>query len=169
VDLFDLPVEHRVHGTSLVPLLTYTAEAVRLWALVGFWGREVHLVDERHKYARGPAGQNFPLSMWSNRWSTMPAGLSHLRLPRPDQRAWLDRMPGTKVPVIRQPFEPGDMLPYWALTRFTGNHLYDLANDPAEDENRAGEQLEAELADKLRQALMSIEAPQDQFARLGLE
>ena len=62
-----------------------------------------------------PAGENFPLSMWSNRWSTMPAGHAHLRLPRPDERAWLDRMPGTKVPVIRQPFEPGDMIPYWAM------------------------------------------------------
>jgi hypothetical protein len=98
----------------------------------------------------------------------MPAGHAHLRLPKPDGRAWLDRMPGTKVPVIRQPFEPGDMVPYWAMTRFTGNHAFDLRNDPSEDENRAGEPLEADLADKLRQALVSVEAPADQLARLGL-
>ncbi len=168
VDMFDLEVEHRVHGESLVPLVTGTAAEVRDWALIGVWGREVHLVDQRHKYARAPENGNFPISMWSNRWSTMPAGLTHARLPRPDDRAWLDRMPGTKVPVIRQPFEPGDMLPYWAGARFTGNYLYDLASDPAEDENRAGEQVERELADKLRQALLSVEAPDDQLARLGL-
>ena len=60
------------------------------------------------------------------------------------------------------------MLPYWAGARFTGNYLYNLASDPAEDENRAGEQVERELADKLRQALLSLEAPDDQLARLGL-
>ena len=168
VDLFGLEVEQRTHGASIVPLIEATASSVRDWALLGVWGREVHLVDERHKYARGPAGENFPLSMWSNRWSTMPTGQASVRLPKPDERAWLDRMPGTKVPVIRQPFEPGDMVPYWALTRFSGNHAYDLRADPAEDENRAGEPLEADLADKLRQALIAVEAPADQFARLGL-
>ena len=109
--------------------------------------------------------------MWSNRWSTMPVhhGMPELRLPAPPTSApALDRMPGTKIPVIRQPFRAGDLLPFWAYGRFTGNHLYDLKDDPAEDENRAGEQREAESADRLRQALKEIEAPEDQLARLGL-
>jgi len=70
--------------------------------------------------------------------------------------------------VIRQPFQPGDMLPFWAYTRFTGNHLYRPDNDPGEDENLAGSKLENEKADKLRQALLAVEAPDDQLARLGL-
>ena len=37
-----------------------------------------------------------------------------------------------------------------------------------EDENRAGERPEREMADKLRQALIELEAPSDQFERLGL-
>jgi hypothetical protein len=98
----------------------------------------------------------------------MPAGPAHLRMPRPDDRAWLDRMPGSKVPVIRQPFQPGDLLPYWAATRFSGNHLYNLENDPDEAENRAGERAEREAADKLREALKAVEAPDDQFVRLGM-
>ena len=98
----------------------------------------------------------------------MPAGPTHVRLPRPDERAWLDRMPGSQVPVIRQPFAAGDLLPFWASTRFSGNHLYDLANDPGEEENRAGERVEEEMADKLRQALLAVEAPEDQFERLGM-
>lgn len=47
-------------------------------------------------------------------------------------------MPGSKIPVIRQPFREGDMLPYWALGDFRGNELYDLAADPDEDRNLAG-------------------------------
>lgn len=54
------------------------------------------------------------------------------------------------------------------MGRFSGNHLYDLANDPTEDENRAGEHAEREAADKLREALKQVEAPEDQFARLGM-
>jgi hypothetical protein len=91
-----------------------------------------------------------------------------IRLPLPDDRAYLDRMPGSKVPVIRQPFVAGDMLPFWAYGDFSGNHLYDLRNDPNENENRAGDKRERESADKLREALKQIEAPDDQFARLGL-
>jgi hypothetical protein len=130
----------------------------------------VHLIDERFKYARAPEGQNSPLSMWSNRWSSMPVNhaVPGYKFPVPDERAVLDRMPGSDIPVIRQPFTTGDRLPFWAMTRFTGNHLYDLHNDPVETENRRGEAVERDLADKLRQALQSLEAPGDQMERLGL-
>jgi hypothetical protein len=77
-------------------------------------------------------------------------------------------MPGTKVPVIRQPFVAGDLLPYWAMGPFSGNHLYDLQNDPKEDENSAGEKRESEHAYRLRQALIALEAPADHLERLGL-
>lgn len=169
LDFFGVTTEHRTHGASLLPVLEGQADSIREYLLTGTWGREVHLVDERYKYARAPKdGVNYPMSLWSNRWSTMPAGPMKLRLPMPDRRAWLDRMPGAKVPVIRQPFEPGDMLPYWANAKFTGNLAFDLEQDPGEDENRAGEKVEKELADKLRQALLKIEAPGDQLVRLGM-
>ena len=86
----------------------------------------------------------------------------------PDGRAFLDRMPGSQIPVIRQPFVQGDLLPFWARGPFSGNHLYDLYNDPSEDENRAGERGEREAADRMRSALIDIEAPDDQLTRLGL-
>ena len=92
-----------------------------------------------------------------------------LRLPPPDERAYLDRMPGSTVPVIRQPYREGDLLPYWALGPFSGNHLYDLYNDPNEDNNLAGSKREKDHADRLRQALKEIEVPGDQLTRLGLD
>jgi hypothetical protein len=95
------------------------------------------------------------------------AGMHKLRLPRPDERAYLDRMPGTRIPVIRQPFRVGDLLPFWAMGQFSGNHLYDLHNDPLEDENLAGSKREKDVADLLFQALREVEAPDDQFVRLG--
>ena len=62
-----------------------------------------------------------------------------LRLPRPDRRAALAFMPGSDVPVIRQPFGPGDLLPFWAYGVETDHHLlHDLDADPWQTENRAG-------------------------------
>jgi arylsulfatase A-like enzyme len=167
--VFDVQPRHRTHGRSLIPLIRGETQSVRDYVLCGWWGREVHLIDGTWKYARGPAGANAPLSMWSNRWSTMPVPrLPKLGLPRPDARAFLDFMPGSSVPVIRQPFSEGDFLPFWALGHFSGNHLYKLADDPREEHDLVGSPVEGELADKLRQALKDIEAPDDQFVRLGL-
>src|SRR5204863_507516 len=81
-----------------------------------------------------------------------------LRIPPPDGRARLDRMPGSTVPVIRQPFAAGDPLPYWARGRFSGNLLFDVADDPGEERNLAGTKGEKEAADLLREALTGIGA-----------
>ena len=90
-------------------------------------------------------------------------------LPPPDGRAVLDTMPGTDIPVIRQPYAAGDRLPFWAgQGQVDQHHLYDLDVDPDEAENRIGEAVEAELVDLLRTALVELEAPDDQLERLGL-
>jgi hypothetical protein len=168
-DLFGVEARHQTHGESLVPLITGDASSAREWALAGVWGREVHLLtDEGTKYARAPAGDNAPLSMWSNRWSTMPTLRPGLEIPVPDDRAVLDRMPGSEIPVIRQPFDVSDSVPFWALGRFSGNHLYELDEDPTEDRNLAGMPGEKAAADALADALRELDAPSDQFERLGL-
>jgi uncharacterized membrane protein len=77
-------------------------------------------------------------------------------------------MPGSKVPVIRQAWDERDAVPYWALARFFGNHLYNLDDDPNEERNLAGGVLEKDLTVKLREAMKSVEAPEEQFARLQL-
>jgi hypothetical protein len=59
-------------------------------------------------------------------------------------------------------------VPFWAAARFSGNHLYDLAQDPGEENNLAGSGLEKDLAAMLREAMRSVEAPEEQFVRLGL-
>jgi arylsulfatase A-like enzyme len=173
--VFGVDVAHRTHGRSLHPLFAGPADGpparqIREWAIGGYFGGWVQVTDGRRKYARGADGTNFPLSMWSNRWSTMPLHLPGGKgLPAPDDRAWLDHVPGSSVPVIRQPFAPGDALPFWVSNRSVDrHHCYDLDVDPDETENRADEPLAREMADLLRTALGDVEAPDEQFARLGL-
>jgi hypothetical protein len=71
--------------------------------------------------------------------------------------------------VIHQVWDASDPAPFWAARRFSGNHLYDLEEDPAETRNLAGTALEVDYRDQLRAALEDIEAPAGQFVRLGLE
>jgi arylsulfatase A-like enzyme len=173
LDIFGITAGHRTHGTSLAPLVHGTATSVRDWVLTGVWGREVHLVTDRWRYARGPTGDNAPLSMWSNRWSTMPIGRApDFKMPPPDDRATLDHMPGSTIPVIRQPFRPGDLLPFWAYAPQYETLLFDRREDPAEADDLAGGRGGATAVDEatelLRHALITVEAPDDQFVRLGL-
>ena len=152
------PVDHPTHGRSLLPLIEGTASTVREFALFGYWGRHVGITDGRHRYLRGSGPDNFPLSMWSNRWSTMPIPpLPQLRLPRPDRRATLQFMPGTDVPVICQPFEKGDRLPFWAGSQPPSvSYLFDTGTDPDETENRVGDAVEGEMVDALVTQLRAV-------------
>jgi arylsulfatase A-like enzyme len=174
MELFGVTSPQRTHGRSLVPLIRGESARIRDSALSGIWGREIHLIDASQpggvvKYARGSVGSNVPLSMWSNRWSTMPVPhMPQLRLPVPDHRAVLDRMPGSTVPVIRQPFHEGDLVPFWAFGSCRGNHLFDLRNDPDEEHDLKGTPSEQRVVEQLRVALQEVEAPDDQFVRLGL-
>jgi arylsulfatase A-like enzyme len=170
-DVFEVTVRQRTHGRSLVPLIEGRATSVREWALMGVWGREVHITDGRWKYARAPVDKNEPLSMWSNRWSTMPTHVlsREQELPLPDHRAVLDRMPGSTVPVIRQTWDASDSVPFWAWAKFSGHHLFDTRDDTGEDVDRVGVGEEKHMVAMLRDALRAIEAPPEQHVRLGLK
>ena len=169
-EAFGLRPPHRTHGKSLLPLILGESADIREHLLTGVWAREVHVVAKDLKYAAAPAGGNFLLTMWSNRWTTLPyrALQGFPSLPNPDRRATLAFLPGSDVPVIRQPFQAGDMLPYWAVGPFTGNHLFRLDDDPAETRNLAGDKQERSARDRLRTALEEVGAPSEQFQRLGL-
>ena len=102
--------------------------------------------------------------------------MPHIRLPRPDQRAYLDAMPGSSVPVIRQPFMQGDFLPFWAYGGLKNeNLLFDRNLDPSELNNLAAvhgtvqTDTEKSLMRRMKEALLEINAPDDVLERLGLQ
>lgn len=91
-----------------------------------------------------------------------------VRLPLPDARASLDFMPGSTVPVIRQPFREGDLLPFWAYAREYETILFDRREDPDESIDRSGESIVKDAEELLRTALVDVGAPSEQLERLSL-
>ena len=99
-----------------------------------------------------------------------------LALPLPDDRAVLDRMPGSTVPVIRQPWGAGDGLPFWAWADFDGSHLWDRVEDPAETRRPGRPRRRRGSAAgppptrprSCASPCVELDAPDDQFVRLGL-
>jgi arylsulfatase A-like enzyme len=167
--VFGVDVPHVSHGRSLAPLINGESSSVRDWLLTGVWGREVQLVTDEWRYTRGPQGDNAPHSMWSNRWSTMPVpSRPDVRMPMPDARASLDYMPGSTVPVIRQPFRAGDLLPFWAYAAEYQTIMFHRGEDPDETVNRIGDAVARDAEELLRAALTEVGAPSEQFERLGL-
>ncbi len=167
-DMFDVQPTNETHGRSLIPLLMGEKRSIRDWVLMGIWGREVQIVTDKAKYVAAPPDANAPLSLWSNRWSTMPIPPWPFDMMwRPDRRANLDFMPGSDVPVIRQPFVEGDMLPPWALRDFVGSMAFNLDTDPDETVNVVNEASTSQLRDELRDVLAEVEAPADHLVRLG--
>jgi len=84
-------------------------------------------------------------------------------------------MPGSSVPVIRQPFMQGDFLPFWAYGGLKNeNLLFDRNLDPGELDNLAAAHgtvhtdIEKRLERILKEALLEIDAPDDVLERLGL-
>lgn len=170
-DIFDAEVPHVTHGHSLVPLLEDKVDKVRDYALGGIWGREVHLFDGTYNYSRAAPEMNYPISVFSNRWSSLTNNMfrKHVAMPPPNERAFLDRMPGSDIPVIRQPYAEGDPGPYWLTPKSGGSSLWNMSEDPSESDNLVGSAEEARLAECLGDALRDINAPEDQFERLGLK
>ncbi len=79
-------------------------------------------------------------------------------------------MPGSDVPVIRQPFEPGDRLPVLGrdATRVDAHFLFDLDETPTRTRTWSGAAAEPDMVELLRVALRSVEAPGEQLERLGI-
>ena len=90
----------------------------------------------------------------------------------PDERTEVGRfMPHVDMPVGRQPLRTEEMSRIHNIQLDDlrlGSLLFDLENDPEENDNLAGAALEAEIAEKLRRQMEKQNAPGEQFERLGL-
>ena len=61
---------------------------------------------------------------------------------------------------------PTDM--FWQRMIDTSAYMFDIDTDPAQEHNLAGSEQEDTYKDLLKHAMKKVDAPQEQFERMGL-
>jgi len=82
-----------------------------------------------------------------------------ISLPMPDYRASLEFMQSSTVPVIRQPFQQGDLLPFWEYSKKYESLFYDRIEDPEESRNDVASAVASGAVEMLREAMVAVQAP----------
>jgi arylsulfatase A-like enzyme len=143
-------VPERTHSRSLLPLITGETDDHREYALYGYFGRDVCVTDGRYTYFH--TGDDTTVNVYS----TMQfAGTAS-----PDDTA---TVPYADTAVWRVPARDGGQ-------QAEGPTLYDTDEDPAQTTDLVDERpAEVErMQGLLRDGLETLEAPGEQFDRLGL-
>ena len=135
---------------------------VRKAGLFGQHGLHVNVTDGRYVYMRAPAGENRPL----NEYTLMPTHMRHtfgvnelqdIQLAEP-----MSFTKGCRTMKIDCGGKTGTALEYGTL-------LYDLENDPAQENPLDDPAVEKTMIEHLVREMKTNDAPPEQFQRLGLD
>lgn len=159
LEALEATVPGHVHSRSLLPLLLGQTDHHREWALYGYWGSTVNVTDGRYTYLH-PCRTDLPAEAYSTMFMNLHGWFTPIRLPKEPEAGRF--LPYTDAPVWRYTAH--------SYTRHAEPLLFDLHNDPGQEQNLAGQGLpqEGQLRDLLITALQELQAPAHQFARLGL-
>ncbi len=166
LDWFDAPMPPHLHGTSLRPALEANT-AIHDALIYGYFGMATNVTDGRYTYFRNPLAPDTTVYAYT----AMPTQF-HGFIPREQlAQAELGRFLGHtyNIPVFKIP-QPGKApLGYEEAGTYRPRHdLHDLAIDPGQERPRADPTIEARMCALLREQLARVDAPREQWARLGL-
>ncbi|MGH2991656.1 MAG: sulfatase/phosphatase domain-containing protein, partial [Solirubrobacterales bacterium] len=170
LDLFGVARPPEVQGRSLLPVLAQD-QALRPAALFGYFGGAVNLTDGRYTYFRYPGDV---ASQEVYQYTVMPTHLRDLFTPEELSAATLaPPFPFTKgVPLLRVPVIPSSPMyanygPGALVDRETV--LFDLQNDPDQLSPIHDAEVEGRLSGLMAELMTATDAPDEAFARIGLE
>ncbi|WP_207589327.1 sulfatase-like hydrolase/transferase [Halomontanus rarus] len=166
LEALEAPVPENTHSRSLLPLLEgdtgVAAEEHRDWALYGYWGSSVNVTDGRYTYMR-PCDPDVPTDCHSTTMMNPNAWFVPTE-PKTDAESGAF-LPHTESPVWRFPGK--------SYAQHEDVRLYDTDDDPRQETNLAGEadfdEQKTRMRDLLVEALETLDAPDNQYDRLGLE
>lgn len=164
LDFFGLAPTERMTGHCLRPVIE-SDQPVRETALFGMFGAQVNITDGRYVYMRGPvSADNSPL----NEYTLMPA---HMRAAFSEEELQHNEMAEafsfTKgIRPLRIPGSPMASSSKHPDRRRTV--LFDLQQDPGQQNPIEDPAREAELIEAMETHLRLLDAPIEQYARLGL-
>ena len=148
LDGFNIPLPQATHGRSLLPFILDAEDGkpIRETAVYGRYGESMNITDgEWTLYVWPPSDQNEPL-FW---YSSLPPQFGDVRVENDfDGRRYTARV--TRGPMY--------------------SALYNVKEDPRQERNLYADRPEVveRLKARLREFLTSINAPREQFTRLGL-
>lgn len=162
IEALDGTVPPLVHSRSLLPLLGGERDQHRAWALYGYWGSTMNVTDGRYTYFH-PCPADAPAHAYST-MMIMMAPWDWFQPTRPHQDAEAGRfLPYTDAPVWRYAGS--------SISRHDEPMLFDVHDDPRQDRNLTtdcpGET--TRMRDLMVAALRELNAPEEQYQRLGLE
>lgn len=186
LEALGVPTHRTVHARCLLPLVLGEAAAHREWALFGSWGGGVSVTDGRHTYYRSPDPRNGNRPLYA--YSTMmlnqgdpagppshhPSAVAGQFLPYAFGPCWRYPAPDDARPGGANPDEAGPLRSGAPTAppagQALGNRLFDAHRTPDRQRDLRGRhpEIEARMVELLRRALRELEAPEEQFERLGL-
>jgi arylsulfatase A-like enzyme len=162
LDYFNVGIDHAIHGESLKGVLEDDAPLERKAALYGWYGMPVNVTDGVYTYMRAACNEeNQPLYQYF----LIPTTYSIHDVPGsafftdPEMGPFL---PYTDLPVLRS---------RWSMKRWNNvkdTMLFNIEEDPGQQRNLAGTDVEQKCIELLRETMQKMDAPVEQFARLGL-
>jgi arylsulfatase A-like enzyme len=148
------------HGRSLLPLLTGERDAAnhREYALYGYFGAGVNVTDGRYTYLHPPADLDAPLY----RYATKYDGSRYDGDDRDPSEIEAASLPHTGMPVWRMPAE--------GRTQNEDPLLFDVSEDPRQTDDLVASRPEERerMRELLRRGMDDLDAPDEQYERLGL-
>lgn len=160
LDLHDAELPPNVQGRSLLPLLRGDADSHHDAILYGYFGKDVNLTDGRFTYCRQPVQDSVV-----HHHTAMPRRGKDF-LPR-------EMLAAAEMGVF---LTHAGGVPHYRLTIPSHRHadapdfnpMYDLQNDPGQQNPIRDADLEHQMTSRLSALLESYEAPECQYKRLGL-
>jgi arylsulfatase A-like enzyme len=157
MDLHGAELPPHVHGKSFLHLLEEDGphhDAV----LYGYHGKDIGMTDGRHTYCRQPIEGSFLYH-----YTAMPRRYFAARekLAAAETGDFLKHAYGIPVYRVKVPSHRHHAAPDY-------NPIYDIQSDPRQERPIRDARLEAELAARMRELLVRYDAPDCQFARVGL-
>lgn len=166
LDFFGCVVPPHVYGKSL---LANAKTPDRSSGIFGYFGMAMNVTDGRHVYMRNPVNADAgPL----HAYTAMPIAGMNRYYPRSiHERMEMGRYFGHtyNLPLYKIPEKGLIPVPVAGEKSFQGRHvLYDVVSDPKQEHPIQNETLEKYFQEEIRRHLKNLEAPAEQYTRLGL-
>jgi arylsulfatase A-like enzyme len=166
LEYFGIEKPWSMHGHSLGDILKGSPTGVRDTALYGWHGRTVNITDERYTYFRGPAqDDNRPCFAYC----AMPTTLwRYMGTNNADEIEMGRFLAHTDFPVYKIPVH-GEVGAMGEISHIRTNLLFDIHRDYQQLQPIVDKTLEKNMVHKLIAAMKAHGAPDEQYARLGLD